>query len=136
MREIKFRVWDEIEKRMHYPGPTSHKDNPWWIDTDEEVIKFSIQDAYNGSDFEGELMQYTGLKDKNGKEIYEGDLLSTDFMIKEKIQPRLVRWLGAQFEPFYDVEDQRDNFRVIDGLWDWKVIGNIYENPELLKDAK
>ena len=74
-------------------------------------------------DTQYEVMQFTGLKDKNGKEIYEGDILeftdqttslSKPFKIRET-----VKYLGCSFYP---------NFGANEG----EIIGNIYENPDLL----
>ena len=86
------------------------------------------------------VMQYTGLKDKNGKEIFEGDIISTTYTegrigAKEGIYNYLVSWNAE--ECCYELKGN-------DGLLgrpcchlrnshSWEVIGNIYENPELLK---
>lgn len=121
-REIKFRVWDKKEKTMH---------KLWLLkygkDGIERVGGFWNDGEYNGAsdlhDFE--LMQFTGLKDKNGKEIFESDL---------------VKYRDA---PIQEVVFEEGSFRYRDGN-DWglltlvaeycEVIGNIYENPELLTD--
>ena len=72
-----------------------------------------------------EVMQCTGLKDKNGKEIYEGDIL-------ENIS--VVCFQRGRFQPIYDggdAEEMEDEFYRFSSKSE--VIGNIYENPELLK---
>lgn len=89
-----------------------------------------------------ELMQYTGLKDKNGKEIYEGDILVT-----ENFDPEFDKW-NERENGFTVVEwsEERDGWTGSNWSWDkdikresiydisfCKVIGNIWENPELLK---
>ncbi len=74
------------------------------------------------------LMQYTGLKDKNGKEIYEGDIVKDGWLKNNPLE--VVEWSGTGFEPFADhsiTEDYDPNTI--------EVIGNVYENPDLLADA-
>ena len=84
---------------------------------------------------EVELMQSTGLRDKNGKEIFEGDIL--DY----KGRKALVRWHGSYASFIYRFVDELQNRKT-----EWKplylaymkceIIGNIYENPEFLEDKK
>ena len=78
------------------------------------------------------LMQYTGLKDKNGKEVYEGDILKNpnDSFGRNS----LVSWSGAGFwsEPIHPPLRQFGRHLVQDDVSTWEVIGNIYENPGLL----
>jgi uncharacterized phage protein (TIGR01671 family) len=81
-----------------------------------------------------ELMQFTGLKDKNGKEIYEGDIIQIDNAFGKIIGNYEVRWLegkhGFDFWGFNKIAFGMSNSVI------FKVIGNIKENPELLKNAK
>lgn len=129
-REIKFRAWDKLNRLMIRSFAISSETGSVWNvilppgETWEEKI---ITD-----DRSYELMQYTGLKDKNGKEIYEGDIVKNDgyFLIKWSLQVRWKVGLGWVFGedwpciPLYDV----GNIQMIE------VIGNIYENPELLSE--
>ena len=75
------------------------------------------------------LMQYTGLKDKNGKEIYEGDLIKIKRTIFE-IRWDLFKLCFARYK-----HSTMENYHLTMFDKDCKVIGNIYENKELLKDT-
>ena len=132
-REIKFRAWDEQSKKM-LPS----------VDISRPVKYF---DWLGGLDVP--IMQYTGLKDKNGKEIFEGDVLeyatiwagvadSPHYKVGDKVVHRRET---VVFEPFYfaDYEDSCAGFGWKIDTCDleeigkrWEIIGNIYENPELL----
>lgn len=107
MREIKFRAWNHLTKEMDYG-------------------KSVLVDFYQlNSSYDHRLMQYTGLKDKNGVEIYEGDIVDI-FGTKDSV----VFSLGS-FDLF-NYEDEYGHGAPFQ-LWDeCEVIGNIYENLELL----
>lgn len=116
MREYKFRAWDFLNKRMFYPSSFNGLD----IINGELLLRTNTI-----------LMQYTGLNDENGKEIYEGDLLEDGELIFEVFFENgsfLVRHVGDT------------GFMCGDDLMSYcdtrKVIGNIYENPELLEVQK
>ena len=130
MREIKFRAWDGEE--MFVPSMiTAHGDinKPNGIGVDNWV--------------KAELMQFTGLKDKNGKEIYEGDILRYSFGDGEGYTQHVgeVVWDGC----FYMVgglagwwtktfkSHMQETLRASTKKVVCEVIGNIYENPELIK---
>jgi uncharacterized phage protein (TIGR01671 family) len=75
---------------------------------------------------DAKLMQYTGLKDKNGKEIYEGDVVVCQhFNASEVKYDNIYAQFMAEDISFYDAEMTYEDI-------EWEVIGNIYENPELL----
>lgn len=136
MREIKFRAWDTVNKV--------------WRDIEELIIGknnavVAIKDT-NGNIYqvhEGQivLMQYTGLKDKNGEEIYEGDFIRR-FIEDEKAEKQReqvfeIVWNNeyAEFEPLFHETGWRPVLKYVLES-DCDVIGNIYENPELLKNGQ
>jgi uncharacterized phage protein (TIGR01671 family) len=124
MREIKFRAWDKKAKSMINEvweiGLGSKNDPEKWLVGDDKQI-----DDY-------ELMQYTGLKDKNGKEIFEGDFVKSKLENNDWIFVHLTdKECKDGFRIFY-IEDIFSQQKITHRD-DLEVIGNIYENPEFLK---
>ncbi len=133
MRKIKFRAWDKSAEIMIGDAQVSS----FAIASDTGDI--SAIPMYFGCSEEPEdfvIMQYTGLKDKNGKEIYEGDILSyknwdspdKKFIVKYGLSDveGFYQTLG-----FYKENDLEENdWQHLDKI---EVIGNIYKNPELLE---
>ena len=113
-REIKFRAWNEVSEKMLN-----------W----NEFLNTNMKNTFIAPESTGLiLMQYTGLHDKNGKEIYEGDILKS-------IQWNniyLVKYIGTAF---YLCRKRNKGFNKIT-TWNntekSEIIGNIYDNPELL----
>jgi len=123
MRQIKFRAWNKEEKIMSEPF-TLWGITDGFIRFDEERLIFGFEDDV-------EVMQYTSLKDKNGKEIYEGDILLSPFK-----NHYLVEWdkEAVRFAFIgYGKILVKGHYPVWQFIKAYEVIGNIYENPELLK---
>jgi len=110
----KFRAWCKKGKEMI---------TDFWIEAkDGECFgKYSMQ-AYP----EWELMQFTGFKDKNGKEVYEGDIITTNAIRIVNTYPLNVIFMDGGFYPF--CKSNSYGVSLGDGI---EVIGNMYENPEL-----
>ena len=139
MREIKFRIWvlpnegfgGEMETESFGMCPKGS----WW--------QYADQGYYinnKGEPKEFELMQFTGSKDKNGVEIYEGDIIdmvTPNIFKKFKTRTYQIKWdrfkwvavaLDGQFKQVFP-----KNFTETERVKS-KIIGNIYEKPELIKD--
>ena len=123
MREIKFRAWNKPTMQMTY-WPS--------LQIMLESSNGTFHDKRNFLAEFNDFMQFTGLKDSKGKEIYEGDIC-------KYFQKTPLGWIPHKGEMVFD----NRQFKIkafVDDIWDFEsdakdieVIGNIYENPELLK---
>lgn len=128
MREIKFRAWDKLNKKIVTSGLSIN------LDTTDRVIPISFSQGdlsyCRDNDVSSvpnvhtdiELMQWTGLKDKNGVEIYEGDI------VKWSNKTYKVVW----YEKIAGFVMEYNGIERPDIEFECEIIGNIYENPELL----
>jgi uncharacterized phage protein (TIGR01671 family) len=136
MREIKFRAWVKDDNKMIHSPPVDTND----LASKEMVSFWSFCEDYTTYKDDVILMQFTGLLDKNGKGIYEGDIVMHPVLGFDKVQPGEVRYIQAAFViagADYTATgvtgfQQRNLYEMSQGL-SYEVIGNIYENPELLK---
>ena len=137
MREIKFRAWDKIGKRMGEVNYIKYSN----VQYNQVSARFkqkgkTVDEWFNYGDKDGcdniILMQYTGLKDRKGKDIFEGDIVAEG----------TINYVVAFYAGAWRLKQNIDgdtwwkslyryvaNFRV-------EVIGNVYENPEFLQEDK
>lgn len=137
-REIKFRAWDEQNKVMHNDFQfvkSGNNSNDWILFvSDKQPINSTDDSLWHNNPYlqqQLKIMQFTGLTDKNRKEIYEGDIIFNE----------VERWIVVFNRGCFCAKllsDKRDDndpsvthiaLRAVQGT---EVIGNIYENPELL----
>ncbi|CAG6295340.1 phage protein [Streptococcus pneumoniae] len=134
----KFRAWDKARNEMNYKvmvGNCDTDDENWtcpiiWIEEKKDWLHFDDYEC---------IMQSTGLLDKNGKEIFEGDIVQfedcyevSDFLY---INTGIIEWCQGGFHVTNRDSVLMEDLFDGDSL-DVTIIGNIYENPEILKEKE
>lgn len=125
MREIKFRVWDKRKKEWLFRGK------------DIDAMADDIEGMCIGWE-SYEIMQYTGLKDKNGKEIYEGDIVKKykRGFYDTSYGTYIVSWDEITVAFTTKDRDLSSGSFMEDIEFNYEVIGNIYENPRFESEGK
>ena len=125
MREILFRAWDKVSKKYReFDG----MHDTMTINEDGKVEYYNLQNGSGGDEYI--LEQFTGIKDRNGKMIFEGDIVHIDNY--DEGWDSTVEFKGGAFA--VDVEGREYDYTAI-GWTEYEavVIGNIHDNPELLE---
>ena len=126
MREIKFRAW---------LSDTENDENAGMIYSSKiRMVKF-WKSFYDWTGNIKVLMQYTGLKDKNGREIYEGDIVEVVGKGFVGYYAKGIVEYNECFAEFIVRSLRTNNTYEMNCNHEYRVIGNVYENPELLKEA-
>jgi hypothetical protein len=117
MRELRFRCFWIRRKKM-YPVEIISNGGACALLTTGKTHRWVVRGI--------EIMQSTGLKDKNGKEIYEGDILRGGEPIGGEPRISVIEWINTPYAACF-------NFGFLPAAHFCEVIGNIYENPELME---
>jgi uncharacterized phage protein (TIGR01671 family) len=141
MREIKFKAWDELKLIMHNNFQfirSGIEGNDWIVfSSDKQEIDFNNPNPYFSQQLK--IMQFTGLQDKNGKDIYEGDIMICHEYDSSDCGKRIVQTFNNAVVGFsngsyyyFPKGNMRMPHQLLMHAYKPLIIGNIYENPELL----
>ena len=125
MKEVKFRGWSKTQEEMLSFGEL--------ILLQTELIQDGMEGYTFLEDCDLDIMQYTGLEDSEGQEIYEGDILAVNDSVKKYLVKNHDYTGGYNLETLDGIPAGLLNKEKSDMT---EVVGNIYDNPELLEEAK
>ena len=134
MREIKFRAWDKELKRISLPFRIGEPIIQWEDnDVDMPIVFAHVKDA------RFEFLQFTGLLDREGVEIYEGDVVQVPFGYSGDHHYKETTAIVEYDAPEFWLHDPQEEHGIVwqDVSWgELSIIGNIYENSELVEVKK
>jgi len=144
MRKIKFRGYSKELKKWVFGDLIQDSEDVFFIAKEKTIgrvgggaynihsgIGWDDDNYYDISIVEkSSIGQYVGLKDENGKEVYEGDIIKSQFLRKNGI----IKY--ANDKVCFMAKISTNEWHFISDLYDLEIIGNIYENSELLKESK
>lgn len=133
-RILKFRVWDKILKCFLF----DHRNTGLFFSRHQDITLGDLAVSYFITNSDSVVQQFIGLKDKDGKEIYEGDILEQDvFQTCTTLTESVIFEDGAfRISPNYPNTYYRSNLNldaVLIRAYNYKIIGNIFENPDLIE---
>ena len=134
MRDIKFRAWDRATQKMYQVQEMEL----------QETCRHVVVEGYDCALVDPILLQYTGLRDKNGKEIYEGDIVkytfdspSSVYASESGLKVRIHKVFWSDWRSSFAIGNQWANNNLFNYVRNGnrvEVIGNVYENKELLEE--
>lgn len=127
-REIKFRAWDDLHNKM-YPVSDIEwdADGRMWVTADDGKNGIELIDD------EAHLMQYTGIHDKNGRKIYEGDIVRTGKDNVGDLEPMIGQVIMQEGSWLIENEKKQEAIDLFSEITSREVIGNIFEDKQLLE---
>jgi len=134
MKIIKLRAWDIKNQYMvTWDEHLDPDEDTYFIDIDNMSVHYNVDpNGYMSKETPAEIMLFTGLFDKDEKEIWEGDIVR----VFDKIGEIIWNKDAARFSIMYFWSKHQHIFNIdCDDVIEFKVVGNIYENPELLEAA-
>ncbi|MBQ0836214.1 YopX family protein [Lactiplantibacillus pentosus] len=131
---IKFRAWDKVQNKMLLPDNIEFiNGQAYWAEASTDGNGgYSNDGKVDGIGALFELEQFTDLKDVSGKDIYEGDIVKSNY---KYAQPNISQIIMEDGNSYITGEDLAtgNEMLVSDHIGEIEVIGNVHENPELLK---
>lgn len=133
----KFRAWDKVQNKMLLPDNIEFiNGQAYWAEASTDGNGgYSNDGKVDGIGALFELEQFTDLKDVSGKDIYEGDIVKSNY---KYAQPNISQIIMEDGNSYITGEDLAtgNEMLVSDHIGEIEIIGNVHENPDLLEESK